>query len=168
MKKTFYHNFMPSKEEEEEEASKATNTRLQTTRVLVEINDVHPPPILDYNNPWNIKKKLIQYEVVARKFVISFTNTFDHIFRYWTLAMANHVVLGHRMSVVLWDATDEKNPKKYCGDTVYFEILPNDDYVLACMDLFKDHSLNVDDEIGLYWDLRSSSFQFKLFLKAIQ
>lgn len=156
---------MPSKAEEE--ACKATNTQFQPTRVLVEIKDVYPPPVLDYHNPWKTKKAIIQYEVVTGKLVIPFLNTFEYIFRYWTLAMANHVVLGHRVSVVLWDVTDQSNPKRYCGDSIYFEILPNDDYVLACMDLFKDRSLNIDDEIGLYWDLRSSTFQFKLFRKAI-
>ncbi|KAL3508191.1 hypothetical protein ACH5RR_033573 [Cinchona calisaya] len=165
MKKTFYHNFMPSKAEEE--ACKANNIQFQPTRVLVEIKDVYPPPVLDHHNPWKIKKTLIQYEVVTGKLVISFFNTFDHIFRYWTLAMANHVVLGHKVGVVFWDVTDQNNPKRYCSDSIYFEMLPNDDFVLACMDVFKERSLSVDDEIGLYWDLRSSTFQFKLLRKAI-
>ena len=165
MKKTFYHNFMPSKAEEE--ACKPNDIRFQPSRVLVEIKDVYPPPVLDYHNPWKIKKTLIQYEVVTGKLVIPFTNTFDHIFRYWTLAMASHVVSGHKVSVVLWDVTDQSNPKRFSNDSIYFEMLPNDDHVLACMDLFKGRSLSVDDEIGLFWDLRSSTLQFKLLRRAI-
>lgn len=73
--------------------------------------------------------------------------------------MANLVVLGHKVNVSLWDVTEENNPKKY--DSNYFEILPNDDYALVCLDLYKDRGLSVDDEIGLYWDPRSSTFVFK-------
>lgn len=81
--------------------------------------------------------------------------------------MANRVVLGHKVNVIVWDVTEETSPKRYRNDAVFFEMLPNDDYMLACMDLFKDRYLNVDDEIGMYWDPRASTFQFKLLRRAI-
>ncbi|XP_075101632.1 B3 domain-containing protein At5g26805-like [Nicotiana tabacum] len=156
MKKTFFYNFIPSKAEEE--ACKASNTPWVVTRQLIEIRDIYPPPVLDLKNPWQIKKTVTYDEAVVGKLVLPFIDVFEYIFRYWTLDMANLVVSGHKVNVSLWDVTEENNPKKYDN---YFEMLPNDDYALVCLDLYKDRGLSVDDEIGLYWDPRSSTFVFK-------
>ncbi|KAL2459354.1 Uncharacterized protein Fot_55043 [Forsythia ovata] len=135
--------------------------------IIGEIKDVYPPPVLDYQSPWQIKKILTHYEVNTGKIRVSFFDMFEHVFRYWNLCMANNVVLGHKVNVILWDVTDNHNPKRYRNESVYVEMLPNDDYILACMELFKDLSLNIDDEIGLYWDPRASTFQFKLLCKTL-
>lgn len=163
MKKSFYYNFVPSTAEEQ--VSKTANAHYQVTRVLVEIRDIYPPPVLDYQNPWQIKKTLTHYEVNTCKIRISFFEMLEHVFRYWNLCMANNVVLGHKVNVILWDVTDHHNPKRYRNENVYVEMLPSDDYILGCTELFKDLGLNVDDEIGLYWDPRASTFQFKLLCK---
>ncbi|CAK9145684.1 unnamed protein product [Ilex paraguariensis] len=163
MKKVFYYNYIPNKAEEE--ACKVSNTPWQVTRVLEEIRDIYPPPVIDYQNPWQIKKTLTHYEAATGKLVVSFVDAFEHVFRYWTLCMANHVVLGHKVTVIVWDVTEQNNPKRYRNDSVFFEMLPNDDYILACMDVFKDQCLNVDDEIGVFWDPRASTFQFKLLCR---
>ncbi|KAA8527348.1 hypothetical protein F0562_034937 [Nyssa sinensis] len=151
MKKTFYYNFIPT--EAEEAACKANKTPFEITRVLVDIRDMHPPvTVFDSQNPWKIKKSLTQYEVVTGKLVLSFKDAFDHVFRYWTLCMANHVVLGHKMHVIVWDVSEETNPKRYRNDGTFLEMLPNDDYALTCPDLVQNRHLNAEDEIGLYWD----------------
>lgn len=159
MKKTFCYNFVPSKEEEA--ACKANNTPFQVKGTLVEIRDLYPPPVIDFQNPWQIKKTLTHYEVVTGKVVVPFSDAFEHVFRHWTLSMTGRVVVRHRLNVILWDVTEQTNPKRY-QDGIFFEMLPNDDFVIACMDLFKDRYLKVGDEIGLFWDPRASDFQFKI------
>nr|GMD76530.1 hypothetical protein A4A49_59639 [Ipomoea batatas] len=161
IKKTFFYNFIPSKAEED--ACKATNSPWQVSRVLVEARDVVPPAAPDPANPWQIRKALSHYEVITGKLVAPFAEAFEHVFRYWTLCMANQTVLGQKTNVIVWDVTDQNNPKRYGAA---FEILPSDDYTLACMDLFKDRSMGIEDEIGLYWDYKGSTFQFKLLRKA--
>lgn len=78
--------------------------------------------------------------------------------------MANHIaLLGHKVAVIVWDVTNEKQPRKYQGNDVYFQITPTENYVLACVDLMRERKLKVDDCIGLHWDPRQSCFRVKLF-----
>ncbi|KAK4405450.1 hypothetical protein Sango_0551500 [Sesamum angolense] len=166
MKKAFYHSFIPAKAEEQG-VHNATTNQYQITRALIEIRDIYPPPS---QSPWQIKKLLTHQEVVAGKLIVSFSDMFEHVFRYWNIYMANHVILGHKVNVVLWDVTDQKinnKPKRYRNEGFYVEMLPNDDYVLVCVELFKDRRLSVDDEIGLCWDPRASIFQFNLLCKTL-
>lgn len=165
MKNTFYYNFLPTKAEEE--ACKANKTPYKVTRALVDMRDIYPPPLVDFQKPWQIKRTLTHYEAVTGRVVVSFIDTMEHVFRYWTLGMANGVVLGDKVNVILCDVTDQSNPKRYCSTDVFFERLPNDDFILACMELFKDRSLSVGDEIVLFWDPRVLNFQFKLLRRAI-
>ncbi|VFQ65096.1 unnamed protein product [Cuscuta campestris] len=164
MKKTFFYNFFPTKSEEEASPKAAG----QVSRVLVEARDVLPPPAADPANPWQIRKTLTQYEVITGMLVAPFAETMEHVFRYWGLCTATRVVLGQKTAVEVWDVTAaaEQNcpPKRYAG--CCFEVLPSDDYVLACMDLFKDRNLAPEDEVGLYWDFNCSVFRFKLLRKA--
>lgn len=153
LKKTYFYNFYP--EEEEETASPRYH------RMLVEIRDVRAAPALD---PWQIKKALNYYEISAGKIVVPFYHTFEYILRYWNFCMSNHIaILGHRVAVVVWDVTDEKQPKKYQGNDVYFQITPSENYVLTCMNLMRDMKLKVDDYIGLHWDPTQSFFRIKFF-----
>ena len=62
----------------------------------------------------------------------------------------------------MWDVTEENIIEKYQGESVFLRKLHNDDFYLSCMILFNNCKLNVGDEIGLYWDPRSSSLMFKL------
>ncbi|PHT81828.1 hypothetical protein T459_14843 [Capsicum annuum] len=160
MKKTFFYNFFPSKDEEE--ACKANNKPWVATRELVEIRDVYPAPIIDLKNPWQIKKKITRDEVVLGKVVVPFFETFEFILRYWKMGVTQSLVNGYGVCVDVWDVTEENDPKKYEGGSVFFRKLYNDDYSLSCMGLFNDRRLDVGDEIGLYWDPRSSSLMFKL------
>ncbi|OIS98448.1 hypothetical protein A4A49_52997 [Nicotiana attenuata] len=160
MKKTFFYKFIPSKAEEE--ACKANNTQWIPTRKLIEIRDIYPAPKIDLKNPWQIKKRINRAEVVFGKIEIPFFETFEYILRYWNLSKAKSLVNGVRISVILWDVTEENDPKKYESGSIRFEMMYNDDYSLLCMPLFNDRGLRVDDEIGIYWDPRSSSFMFKL------
>ncbi|KAG5607210.1 hypothetical protein H5410_028702 [Solanum commersonii] len=132
IKKTFFHEFISSKAEEE--ACQVNNTSWVVTRELVEIRDIYSAPIIDMEDPWQIKKKITHNEVILEKLVIPFLEMFEYILRYWKLDMAKSLT----------------NRKLYNG------------YSLSCMRLFNDRGLNVGDEVGLYWDPRSSSIMFKL------
>lgn len=166
LKKTYFYNFFPSKAEE---VSPPTINPprpfwFRRQRVLVEMRDVHPPPVLDPTNPWQIKKTLNQYEVASGKIVVSFIDSFEHILRYWNFCMANHIaILGHRVAVPVWDVTNEKDPKRYDGNEVYFQITPSENCILTCTQMMRDRNLKVDDYIGLYWDSKQCSFRIKLF-----
>ncbi|KAL1534055.1 hypothetical protein AAHA92_31458 [Salvia divinorum] len=160
LKKTYFYNFYPPKSEEET----ATPSGFRYHRMLVEIRDVRPPPMLDPNQPWQIKKTLNHYEVTSGKIALPFNDTFEYVLRYWNFSMANHIaILGHRVAVVVWDVTNDKQPMKYEGNDVYFQITPSENYVLTCMDLMRQRNLKVDDCIGIYWDCRQSFFRVKLF-----
>ncbi|KAL3337757.1 hypothetical protein AABB24_030071, partial [Solanum stoloniferum] len=111
LKKTFFYNFFPSKEEEE--ACKLKNTPYVVTQELIEIRDIYPPPKIDLENPWQIKIKITSYEVEAGALLIPYIETFEYILRYWTLDMAKILVNGCRVCVQVWDVTTDNAPKKY-------------------------------------------------------
>ncbi|KAH6818612.1 hypothetical protein C2S51_002215 [Perilla frutescens var. frutescens] len=164
LKKTYFYNFYPVKAEEET----AAPTGFRYHRMLVEIRDVRAPPVLDPRQPWQIKKTLTHQEVTCGKVVVPFNDTFEYILRYWNFCMSNHIaILGHRVAVVVWDVTNERQPRKYEGNDVYFQITPSENYVLTCTALMRDRKLKVDDYIGLYWDPRQSFFRIKLFYSNI-
>ncbi|KAK4716821.1 hypothetical protein R3W88_015159 [Solanum pinnatisectum] len=159
MKKTFFHEFISSKAEGE--ACQVNSTSWVVTRELVEIRDIYSAPIIDLEDPWHIKKKITHNEVILGKLVIHFSKCFEYILRYWKLDMAKSLTNGNEMCVNMWDITEENDPKKYEGGSICFRKLYNG-YSLSCMRLFNDRGLNVGDEVGLYWDPRSSSIMFKL------
>ncbi|KAK9285210.1 hypothetical protein L1049_024398 [Liquidambar formosana] len=168
MKKTFYYTFLPSKAEEVAAAAvETTGIPHQINRVLVEIRDLHPPPPTDPNNPWHIRKMLTSSDIQTGKLLLSHNDTFDHIFRYWTLDMANYVVMGNKLPVPVWDLTDDKNPIKYCSDNIFFEKGPHESYVLGWKDLVRNRFVNSGDEIRLYWEIRSSTFQLKFLRQGL-
>ncbi|KAG5607219.1 hypothetical protein H5410_028711 [Solanum commersonii] len=150
LKKTFFYNFFPSKAEEE--ACKLNNTPYVVTREIIEIRDIYPPPKIDLINPWQIKKKITRDEVI----------TLEYILRYWTLDEAKSMVNGCDVPVGVWDVTEENIPKKYDARSVCLRKLYGDYFYLSCIKLFKSRGLSIGDEIGLYWDPRSSSLMFKL------
>ncbi|XP_069146023.1 putative B3 domain-containing protein At1g51970 [Solanum lycopersicum] len=160
LKKTFFYNFFPSKEEEE--ACKINNTPYQVTRKLVEIRDLYPAPRIDRQNPWQIKKKLTHDEIVVGMLIIPFFEMFEYILRYWTLGVAKSLENGCKVCVDMWDITEETIPKKYEGGSVWFKKLFYEDFSLWSIELFKDRRLGESDEIGIYWDPRSATLVFKL------
>ena len=160
LKKTFFYNFFPSKVEEE--TCKLNNTAHVVTRELIELRNIYPPPKIDLKNPWQIKKKITRDEVIVGKLVIPFFDTFEYILRYWTLDAAKSLENGCDVLVDMWDVTEENIIEKYQGESVFLRKLHNDDFYLSCMILFNNCKLNVGDEIGLYWDPRSSCLMFKL------
>ncbi|WMV30454.1 hypothetical protein MTR67_023839 [Solanum verrucosum] len=103
---------------DEEESYKLNNTTHVLTRELIEIRDIYPPPKIDLENPWHIKLNITHDEVVVRKLVIPFVETFEYILLYWTLDMAKSVENGYGMPVDMWDVTKENVPKKYEGGSV--------------------------------------------------
>ncbi|KAL8041080.1 hypothetical protein ABFS82_10G140400 [Erythranthe guttata] len=166
LKKTYYYNFFPTKGDEDSAAVAANPHPLgsRRNRMLVEMRDLYPPPVVDPNHPWQIKKTLNHYEISSGKIVISFNDTFEHILRYWNFCMANHIaILGHRVAVAVWDVTNEKKPKKYDGNEVYFQITPSENCILTCVGVMRDRNFKIDDYIGLYWDPKESNFRIKLF-----
>ncbi|KAI6695048.1 hypothetical protein NL676_022758 [Syzygium grande] len=161
MKKTFYYNFMPTKAEEE--AAKARNVPYQVTRTLFEINDISPPQLLaDPNYPWLIRKTIVNSEIMTGKLVLSHNDTFDHVFRYWMLETCNHVVMGGRYPVALVDLTDEKSPRRYQGKHTLLERGLNETYLLGWLDIVRNRLFNTGDVVGLFWDVRSGTFHFKM------
>ncbi|KAG5607211.1 hypothetical protein H5410_028703 [Solanum commersonii] len=132
LKKTFFYNLFPSKVEDE--ACKLNNNPYVVTRELIEIRDIYPPQKSIWKTPGRSRKRLP---------VTSLENGCD-------------------VHVDVWDVTGENIPKKYEGGSVFLRKLHNDDFYLSCIKLFNSHGLSVGDEIGLYWDPRSSSLMFKL------
>ncbi|KAG8369237.1 hypothetical protein BUALT_Bualt15G0130700 [Buddleja alternifolia] len=160
-KKTFYYNFFPTKAEEEDLKARGAPTN---GRVLVEMRDIYPPPMLDPNYPWMIKKTINLYEIASGKLVLSHNDAFEHVLRYWSLGMANYIAMGQKVGVALWDVTEEGNIKKYQGNDVYLQMIANDDCVVACMDMIKERKLKVGDRVSLFWDPKETTFQFKLIV----
>ncbi|XAR55373.1 hypothetical protein NMG60_11035426 [Bertholletia excelsa] len=162
MKKTFFFNFVPTKEEEI--VARERNQAYLVSRVLVEIRDVYPLPSRDYFDPWKIKKRIASTNIVSGRLMLSHSETFEHIFRYWSVDMTNYVLSGNKANVVVWDITDENNPKRYCNGGIFFEKSYNEEfYVFGWTDLARNRHVYPGDEIGLYWDIRSGSFHFSLF-----
>ncbi|GFY97506.1 hypothetical protein Acr_12g0000470 [Actinidia rufa] len=164
MKKTFFFNLFPTKAEEDEGTA---NISFQLGRTLVEIRDLCPPP--DPTNPWQIRKQPTISDVVTGRLILSHKETFEHIFRYWSVEMANYVLSGNKAPVVVWDVTEENNPLGYRNDNVYFERGSSEEfYVLGWMELARNRIVSPGDDIGLYWDIRSASFHFKVFQRQAQ
>ncbi|WMV30944.1 hypothetical protein MTR67_024329 [Solanum verrucosum] len=159
LKKTFFYNLFPSKEEE---ACKLNNTPYVVTRELIEIRGIYRPPKINLDNPWQIKIKIISYEAEAGALLIPYIKTFEYILLYWTLDLAKILVNGGVVCVQVWDVTEDNAPKKYEGERVFLWNLCNNDYALSCIKLFNNNRLGVGDEIGLFWNPRSSNFMFKL------
>lgn len=161
MTKTWYYSFIPTKAEEE--AAKAQNKHYQVTRTLVEIHDIGPGQLLaDPNYPWLIRKAVESSEITTGKLVLSHNDMFDHVFRYWTLEMCNHVVEGGRYLVTLFDFTDEKKPRGYQSEHTFLERGLNETYLLGWLDIVQKREFNAGDEVGLFWDVRTEVFHFKL------
>lgn len=164
VRRAYYYNFYPSRAEEEAGVANSSVTGGRYRRMLVEIRDVHMPPLYNPHHPWQIKKSLNHFEVASGKIIVSFNDTFQHILRYWNLCMANHLaIFGHRVAIVLWDFTVDKNPRKHKGNDVYFQITPGENYILTCMGMMRERNLKVGDKIGLYWDNKDSCFCVKYF-----
>ncbi|KAJ4833617.1 hypothetical protein Tsubulata_045207 [Turnera subulata] len=173
IRKTFYYNFLHSKAEEE--AASARNVPHQVTRTLVEIRDWYPQQQrridsnnpwhnrkrIDSNNPWHIRKRITTNEIVSGKLPLSHEETFEHIFRYWTLELANYVVSGNKCFVLLMDYTDDP-PQKFQSENIYFKNGANDTYVLGMFAVIRGNPLNPGDEVGLFWDVRTGTFGFKV------
>ncbi|KAG5607225.1 hypothetical protein H5410_028717 [Solanum commersonii] len=131
--KTFFYNFFLSKAEEE--TCKLNNTPHVVTRELIEIRDTYPPPKIDLENPWKIKKKI-------------------------TCDKSSILDVGCAKSLENWcnvhvdvrDVAEENIPKKYEVGSVFLRKLHNDDFYLSCIKLFNNCKLSICDEIGLYWD----------------
>ncbi|GAB4825179.1 hypothetical protein Ancab_008054 [Ancistrocladus abbreviatus] len=162
MKKTFYYNFFPTKDEELAMSNWSLN---QISRTLIEIRDDNPP-VDDPKNPWKITKRLTSIEATSRRLILSHNDAFDHVFRYWSLEMANHVVIGGKVCVEVWDVTEENSFHGYgpADEAAIFERGMQDCYVLGLnMGLVRARALRPGDEIGLYWKDRASAFYFKVF-----
>ncbi|CAK7354964.1 unnamed protein product [Dovyalis caffra] len=159
MKKTFSYNFLPTKAEEE--AAVACNKPHQVTRTLVEITDIYLAQSLctDPKNPWKIRKCITSKEILTGKILISHEDMFEHVFRYWTLEMAKHVILGNTSMVILIDYSG----KRFKTGDAYVKNGPiRDTYVVGFMDVIRMQGLNPGDEIGIFWDRRGGTFGFKL------
>lgn len=170
--KTFYYNFFPTKEEEERERKRSGDREANFGRpggygrMLIEMRDFYPPPVVDPSNPWVIKKTLNRNETDSGKLVLTCFDTFEHVFRYWPLSYANSAATGHRVGVAIRDVTPENYPRKFneMDDGVYLEMGESDDFYLMCKPLMKDRNWQVYDEIGLYWSCDKFCFMVRLFL----
>ncbi|KAL3726271.1 hypothetical protein ACJRO7_031198 [Eucalyptus globulus] len=170
-RKTLYHNFIPTKAEEE--AAKARNVPHQVTRTVIETNNFGLPQLFpDPNYPWLIRKAVSDSEITTGKLVLSHDDTFGHVFPYWTGEMCNHVEKGGRYLVALVDFTDEKSPKRYQSEHTFLERGMMETYLLGWLDIVHNRRLIRDEikteevrlfwEVLLFWDVRSGSFYFKI------
>lgn len=172
-KKSFFYNFFPTKEEEEVVRKRLGDREPSFERpggygrMLVEIRDHYPCPVVDPNNPWVIKKTLNRNETDSGKLVLTWHDMFEHVFRYWSLSYANSAAMGHRVGVAIWDVTQEDHPRKFneMDHGVYVEMMNDrDDFYLMCKPLMEDRNWQAYDEIGLYWSCMKSCFMVRLFL----
>lgn len=168
MRKAYYYNFLPSKAEEDAAAtSKANNSIFQVGRALVEIRDLYPVPVADPKNVWQIKKVATSTDILTGKLMLLHHDVFEYIFRHWSLEMCSQVVAGNKVYAVIWDLTDENSPVRYHSENIYLERGPQDTYLLGWTDLARKAKMNPNDEIGLYWEIRSETFQFKVLHRRI-
>ncbi|KAK4718102.1 hypothetical protein R3W88_016440 [Solanum pinnatisectum] len=107
------------------------------------------------------------YKIIVGMLIILFFEMFEYILRYWTLDVAKSLENGCSVCVDMCNVTEENVPKKYEGGSVWFRKLPNDDFSLWCIELFNYRRLGDGDEIGLYWDPRSSTLVFKLLSQIV-
>ncbi|KAL8058361.1 hypothetical protein ABFX02_03G013100 [Erythranthe guttata] len=169
-KKTFYYEFLRTKEEEEEEEESCSKSRICMSepagdqycrRQLVEIRDVYPPPALDSDGPWRIKKSINQHEIDSGIIELEWDDVFEHVLRYWKMGLANYIAMGVKVHVIIFDVTQESSPRKYDGQDAYLQHVGKDEFVLACMGLIKDRNLKAGDDISLYWDEKAACFRFR-------
>ncbi|TXG47209.1 hypothetical protein EZV62_026503 [Acer yangbiense] len=160
MKKTFFYEFLPSKEAEE--AAKARGVPYRVTRTLIEIRDINPPPKIDQNNRWKIKKVVTAGEVMNGKLMLTHQVAFEYIFRYLSMEICKHVIAGYKSYIILVDYTDENNPKKLQGQSLFFQGGGNDTYILGWMELVRSRAVCPGDEIGLFYDKSTGTFGFKV------
>ena len=165
MKKTYYYTFIQTKAEED--AAKPNGAIFPEGRVLEEIRDLYPVPVKDPLNPWQIKKAATTADIITGKLLLLHNDVFEYIFRYWSLEMCSCVVAGHKVYTVIWDLTDKSGLIRYNNENIYLEKGPQDTFLLGWMDLVRKANINPGDEIGLYWDNRSGTFQFKVLHRRI-
>ena len=65
----------------------------------MEIRDLYPAPIIDMKNPWPIKKKLTDDDIVVGVLMIPFLKMFKYILRYLTLDAAKSLENGCKVCV---------------------------------------------------------------------
>ncbi|KAB1225503.1 hypothetical protein CJ030_MR1G018604 [Morella rubra] len=161
MKKVLFYNFFPTKAEEE--AAKAQNSVHKVTPVcVVEIRDWLPPPPVDF---W-IEKVVSFNHIATRKLYLTHNETFEYVFRYWTVENASKIVVGNRLYVMIMDITDTNSPIAYQGLNVFFERGAHIDYyALGCKDLLEKKVFHLGDEIGLRWNKELGLFQLKVIKK---
>ncbi|PHT48692.1 hypothetical protein CQW23_12900 [Capsicum baccatum] len=123
------------------------------------VQDVNSAPILE--NPWTISKVITDFEKSVQRLVLSFGDIKKHVFKHWMKDMVENVKKGNKQYVELWDITEVANPINR-GTTYIQMMMPSKDCAIVCMDLFANTGLNIGDEIGLYWDVGSNNFKFKL------
>ncbi|PQP94413.1 B3 domain-containing protein [Prunus yedoensis var. nudiflora] len=175
MKKTFYYNFFPTKAEEQEEAKKggSSSGEKQISRVLIEMHDFpdnQPPLLLKHTDPRRIIKAVSVSEIQMGILFFSFSETFEHIFRHWTLDEVNLVQSGYnKFHVLVKDVTDHEETE-YRSDRIFFQRLQNDEfYILGCLDVIRNRYLSAGDEIGLAWERDRNGtgmFLFKLLSRS--
>ncbi|KAK9911190.1 hypothetical protein M0R45_035111 [Rubus argutus] len=166
MKKTFYYNFFPTKDEEIKVA-KAGNAKKHISCDLIEIRELDYQPLFNRNDPWHIKKVVEAAEIKTGILRLSWRDTLDHIFRYWDVETANMVTRGKKIFVgILVDLSDLTRSFKppYQGENIYLQKMPNERYVydFGLKDLVVDKHFKEGDLIGLTWDCRYGIFQTKV------
>ncbi|CAN4107084.1 unnamed protein product [Withania somnifera] len=128
--------------------------------------DSNPAPIIDLQDPWKIKKVITDFEQSSKILVLPSPDIFRHVFRHWLDGMIEILNKGMKQQIILWDLTEENDPRK-CGRAYVQKMKPSMDYALVCADLFINHELNDGDHIGLYWDTIACDFKFKLIEKGL-
>lgn len=158
-KKAYKYEFIATKTVEQ--AAIASGKPYEVTRTIVEMRDFGNPPQFDPKNPWQIRKSVTGSDVYNGKLVLSHYEFFDHVFRYWTLDLCNYVDQGNQYSVTIADYTDEGNPKRFKSENIFVQG-NHGIFFLGWTDVVQSRHLLPGDEIGLFWDVSSSNFGFKL------
>lgn len=166
MKKTFYYNFFPTKDEEIK-VTKAGSAKKHISCDLIEIRELDYQPRFKPKDPWHIKKVVEAAEIETGILRLSWSDTLDHIFRYWDVETANLVTRGKKIFVGV-DLSDPTRPiKLYQGENIYLQKKQDDEYVydFGLKDLVVDKHFKAGDLIGLTWDCRYGIFQTKVLSK---
>lgn len=166
MKKTFFYNFFPAKDEEIK-AAIAVNAKNYISYEVIEIRELGYQPLLKPNDPWHIKKVVESEEIKTGILRLSWRDTLDHIFRYWDVVTANLVTnKGKKIYVeIVVDTSDPSKPfKAYQGENINLQKTSKDEFVydFVLKDVVVDRPFRSGDLIGLTWDYRYGIFQTKV------
>nr|CAN61594.1 hypothetical protein VITISV_030556 [Vitis vinifera] len=159
MEKTTFHHFLLTKVEEEEEIKRYGCSPHERRWEIVE-KRVEPPKLLQLF-PWEINKVLNANDVSSLGALeLTPEQVHNHIFKYWEANMVAKVLNSEQVPIVIIDV--DTNTKH----SLFFKKWSQDENFIIhsswMNDFVRRRDLQEGMLIGMYWDIRSSSFKFSI------